>query len=72
MARHYLTIKKAADFLGVTPLTLRNWDRKGKLMAFRHPVNDYRLYRMADLEKLVKSIPGRMPRKLNIKVLDEE
>ena len=71
MAKHYLTIKDAADFVGVTPLTLRNWDKKGKLAAYRHPVNNYRLYRVADLEKLQKSIFGRRPRKLNIVVLDE-
>lgn len=72
MGRHYLTIKEAADFLDITTLTLRNWDKKGKLVAFRHPINDYRLYRIADLEKFVKSISGRRPRKLDIKVLDEE
>lgn len=71
MAKHYLTIKQAADFVGVTPLTLRNWDKKGKLAAYRHPVNNYRLYRFADLEKLQKSITGRRPRKLNVIVLDE-
>lgn len=72
MAKHYLTIKEAAEFVGVTPLTLRNWDKKGKLVAYRHPVNNYRLYRVADLEKLQKSIIGRRPRKLNIVVLDEK
>ncbi|PIR69197.1 MAG: MerR family DNA-binding transcriptional regulator [Candidatus Niyogibacteria bacterium CG10_big_fil_rev_8_21_14_0_10_46_36] len=72
MTRHYLTIKQAADFIGVSALTLRNWDKKGKLAAYRHPVNGYRLYRMADLEKFVKSISGRRPRKLNIVMLEDE
>ena len=27
----YLTVKAAAEFLGVCPSTLRNWDRAGKL-----------------------------------------
>lgn len=72
MPRHYLTIKQAADFIGVTALTLRNWDKKGKLAAYRHPVNDYRLYRMADLEKFIKSISGRRPRKLNVIMLEDE
>jgi hypothetical protein len=37
----YLTVKEAATFLGVSPSTLRNWDRAGKLKATRHPVNGY-------------------------------
>ena len=49
----FLTIGSAAVFLGVSPSTLRNWDRVGKLKAARHPVNGYRLYRGSDLEKLM-------------------
>jgi len=50
-SRGYLTIKEAAKILGITPLTLRNWDKSGRLKAFRHPVNRYRLYKKGDLEK---------------------
>lgn len=49
--RDYLTIKEAAKILGVTPLTLRNWDRSGRLKAYRHPINHYRLYKKGELEK---------------------
>ncbi len=42
----YITIKKAAKLLHVTPLTLRNWDKRGKLRAYRHPANNYRVYRL--------------------------
>ncbi len=52
----YLTVKEAAAFLGVSPSTLRNWDKEGKLEANRHPVNGYRLYRKADLEVLLKQV----------------
>ncbi|KKS89940.1 MAG: hypothetical protein UV65_C0024G0001 [Parcubacteria group bacterium GW2011_GWF2_43_11] len=31
MVKKYLTIKEVAKVLGVTPLTLRNWDKAGKL-----------------------------------------
>jgi len=41
----YLTVKQVAELLGVTPLTVRNWDKSGKLKAIRHPINNYRLYR---------------------------
>lgn len=51
-----LTIKQAARMLGVTPLTLRNWDNKGKLNALRHPINNYRVYKRSDIEKLIEQI----------------
>ena len=39
-----LTIKAAAELLGVSEQTLRRWDDAGKLRAKRHPINGYRLY----------------------------
>lgn len=51
--RDYLTVKQAADFLGVSPDTLRNWDDTGKLRAIRHPVNGYRLYDPDKLKNLL-------------------
>jgi excisionase family DNA binding protein len=54
--RDYLTVRSAAELLGVSISTLRNWDRRGKLKAVRHPVNGYRLYRAEDLQKLLKTI----------------
>jgi len=50
----YLTIKEAAELLGVSLNTLRNWGRDGKVPMHRHPVNGYRLFRRADLEKLLR------------------
>lgn len=50
----YLTVKAAAEFLGVCPSTLRNWDRAGKLTPHRHPMNRYRLYRRAELEAVLR------------------
>ncbi|MDY7037846.1 MAG: MerR family DNA-binding transcriptional regulator [Thermodesulfobacteriota bacterium] len=54
--KDFLTIKEAAEFVGVTAETLRNWDRRGKLVPARHPVNGYRLYRRKDLESLLKPL----------------
>lgn len=51
-----ITIKQAAALLGVTPLTLRNWDKSGKLSAFRHPLNNYRVYKRSDIEALIEQI----------------
>jgi MerR family transcriptional regulator, copper efflux regulator len=71
MWKNYLRIKEAAEFLGVSPLTLRNWDKKGKLTGYRHPINHYRLYRMADLEKFLEKTEKNRPRKLKVNFLEE-
>lgn len=54
--QNYLRIKQAAKFIGVSESTLRNWDRGGKIIAYRHPINRYRLYKKEDLEALLKKI----------------
>ena len=59
----YLSISEAAEFIGVTPLTLRNWDKAGKLKAIRNPINGYRMYDKEELETLralSTSISGNM------------
>ena len=52
--KDYRKIKEAAELLGVTPATLRNWDRAGKLPVHRHPINRYRLFKKSDLEKILE------------------
>jgi excisionase family DNA binding protein len=52
----FLTVGEAAVRLGVTPATLRNWDKAGKLKAHRHPINRYRIYRIDDIEALKNAI----------------
>lgn len=48
----YLTIKDACERLGVSPNTLRSWGGNGKVQEYRHPINNYRLYRREDIEEL--------------------
>lgn len=55
----FLTVTEAAEILGVSPSTLRNWDRAGKLKAKRHPFNGYRLYERRQLERILKELTGR-------------
>jgi len=66
----YLTIKKVAKLLNVTPTTLRNWDKKGILKPYRHPVNNYRLYKIEDIEAFLRKIEhsraGREKRKIDV------
>lgn len=47
-----VTVSEAAAFLGVSPATLRNWDRAGKIKTFRHHINGYRLYPMDQLKEI--------------------
>lgn len=47
-----LTIKQAAQVLGVAEVTLRRWDSQGKFKARRHPMSGYRLYVEKDVLRL--------------------
>ena len=52
----YLTIKQTANLLGVSEATLRRWDRAGRFVAHRHPINRYRLYRLQDVRALARQL----------------
>ena len=52
----YLQVKDAAELLGVSANTIRNWGREEKLPEYRHPLNNYRLFRRRDLERLRRAI----------------
>lgn len=56
MPKKFLTVNEVAKIFGVTPLTVRNWDKKGQLTAHRNPVNNYRLYLVNEVEELMKKI----------------
>lgn len=58
-----LTVSEAAQLLDVTPATLRNWDKTGKLKPRRHPINGYRLYDSTDVEALQHAIRHGSPKK---------
>lgn len=81
MANLYITIKQASKILGVSPLTLRNWDNNGKLKAHRHPMNNYRVYKIEDLETVFQEIemnaglrktPKKEVRKIIVKHLRDD
>ena len=56
--RDYLRTSEAAEFLGVSPGTVRNWERQGKLKARRLPQNNYRLFLKKDLEAVLSWLEG--------------
>ena len=55
-AETYLQVKEAAEFLGVSPNTIRKWGREDKLPEYRHPLNNYRLYKRSDLARLLQRL----------------
>ena len=56
MEQKYISIKEASKIIGVTPLTLRNWDKKGLLTSYRNPINNYRVYRADQVELFLRKI----------------
>ena len=54
--KDYITIKEAAEMLGVDKTTLRRWDKAGKLTPYRHPMNRYRLYKKSEIQAILGGI----------------
>ncbi len=52
----FLRVKEAAKLLGVSPNTVRAWGAAGKIPEYRHPANNYRLYKSTELERIVRQI----------------
>lgn len=50
MEEELLTITQASEILGVSPDTLRRWDKSGKLTAIRKDGGTHRYYREKELE----------------------
>lgn len=54
MGIKYLTIKEASLLLGISPGTLRVWDKTGEFKAKRDQKNNYRIYRIPEIEYFIK------------------
>ena len=73
MERKYLTIQQAARLLSVTELTLRNWDKAGKFVAARHPINNYRIYTLDQVDALIHKLGKRnTSKKLSVQFIDDD
>lgn len=68
MDKRYLSIKETAARIGVSPLTLRNWDKKGTLIAYRNPINNYRIYRLDQVEILLRKIENSKNKRFGKKI----
>lgn len=65
MPKQFLSVKQVAKILGVTSLTIRNWDKRGKLQAYRNPINNYRVYKVEEVEKLLGEIDESKGKEFN-------
>lgn len=52
----YVKIAEAARFLGVSQNTLRAWATAGKIPVRINRANNYRLFRMQDLEQFLERV----------------
>ena len=68
MPKKFLTVRDVARLMGVTPLTVRNWDQKGKLVAYRNPVNNYRMYKIEDVEVIIRQIETSKEKTRKLKI----
>ncbi len=61
MHRKLVGIREAAEFLGVTPSTLRRWEHEGKLIPDERTAGGYRRYDLARLrpEQFYRLSPPR-------------
>ncbi len=52
----YISPKDAYTILGITHTQLRGWEKKGKLTAVRHPMNNFRMYKREEIEEIAKKL----------------
>ena len=52
----FVRVKEAARILDVAPNTVQAWGASGKITEYRHPANNYRLYRRKELEKILSKL----------------
>jgi excisionase family DNA binding protein len=57
----FLLVREVAVRLRVAPNTVRAWAANGKLREYRHPVNNYRLFKRDDVEALLRKIEDPPP-----------
>lgn len=58
---NFLLVKQASELLGVSANTVRAWALSGKLQEYRHPVNNYRLFKQDEVQALLEQITNPEP-----------
>ena len=54
--RRMLTVGQAADYIGVSPNSIRNWSNRGLVQVYRTPGGDRR-FSTDDLDELIRVGP---------------
>ncbi len=49
----YFTLGQVAAFVGVTKTTIIRWEEQKRISSYRNPLNNFRLYRKEEVERLV-------------------
>ena len=52
----FVLVKEAAKMLAVCPNTIRAWGANGKITEYRHPINDYRMFKRDEIERLIEKM----------------
>lgn len=52
----FLTVTEAAEKIGISSDTLRRWDKSGKFPSVRHPINNYRVYTLEQVNNFVSDL----------------
>ncbi|MBU1084073.1 MAG: helix-turn-helix domain-containing protein [Candidatus Omnitrophica bacterium] len=68
MRNKIFSISKAAEYVGVFPLTLRNWEKEEKIKAFRTP-GGHRRFKQNELDKITGDTKIKDMLRENIKKL---
>ena len=58
----FIRVKEAAKLLGVSTNTLRAWGANGRIPEYRHPVNNYRLYKREEIERIMSQVENSASR----------
>ena len=56
--KKHIKVGEAAKILAVAPNTIRAWGAAGHLTEYRHPCNNYRLFNLAEVQRLRRKIKG--------------
>lgn len=57
------TISETAKLLGISTQTLRRWDKSGKFLSKRHPINNYRVYSGKQVLNFIKELDSNKSQK---------
>ena len=52
----FVLVSEAAEMLGVCPNTIRSWGASGKITEYRHPINDCRMFKRKDLDRILREM----------------